>query len=734
MKKPDTNIRQRTDDSLAVDSSDKESNTDVSPEQARAYAAAFLRKCDWDSAEIVIDKILVLLPEDPETRHLQAALHIEQRRFEEAETLLNALIKQQPHDGGLRNTLGQLYQKQGKLSEAQAAWAWVREHYPQWPEPWLNMAEAAAEVQAWDTAIPAYQQALRLRPTLPQASIGLALAWVHKDGWAASIPYWQMAIAQNPDDPNLHYRFAQACSAAGHADEARRRFAEITRRWPTHWGAWNDLAAHYEQQSDFTAARVAAERALTLAKSDPYAEVIQSLTLIVQLQRATADWDGLNERQERLRAAVQNAMETESDSLYCRPFQTLYLPFTAQEQRFVARQWARSVTPAGQHFPLWDPAVVRTSGRLRIGYLIADVRNHPNAQNTLQLYGLHDQEQFEVFTYSWGEDGASEHDRFYRERIVSDSEHFIEMKGWSDGEMAARIAADGIQVLIDLMGYTGNNRSAVLARRPAPVQIQYLGYPGTLGADFVDYIVGDDWVTPQERSADFAESILRLPDTYQINSHRAISLENSFARSELGLPETGFVYCCFNSNYKITPDVFSRWQQIIAAAPGSVLWLLKSNPETEQTLSAEMIRQDLDPSRLVFAPFWKRDAHLSRLQAADLFLDTAPYGAHTTAADALWAAVPVLTVPGDTFASRVGASVLHAARLDEAILPDWDTYQKRAVALATDDAQTLLSWKTHLRNERDTLPLFDTPARVRALETTYRQVWEKWCPPKEGKD
>lgn len=716
------------------DTTEPDAHTEISPEQARAYASTFLRQRDWDAAEIVIDKILALLPEDPETRHLQAVLRIEQGRLEEAEALLNTLIQQQPEDGGLRNTLGQLYQRQGKGSEAQSAWDWVQAHYPQWPEPWLNRAEAAAKVQAWDTAIPAYQQALRLRPTLPQASIGLALAWVHKDGWAASIPYWQMAVAQNPEDPNLHYRLAQACSAAGHADEAQRRFAEITARWPTHWGAWHALAAHYERQSDLTAARLAAERAFTLARGDPYAERIQSLTLIVQLQRATADWEGLQERQAQLRAAVQKAMETASDSSYCGPFQTLYLPFTAAEQRYVARQWARSVTPIGQTAVTWDLATVQKPGRFRIGYLIADVHNHPNAQNTLLLYGLHDRERFEVFTYSWGEDLAGEHHRFYRERIVGDSEHFIEMKGWSDGEMAARIAADGIQVLIDLMGYTGNNRSAVLARRPAPVQIQYLGYPGTLGADFVDYIIGDDRVTPEARSADFTESILRLPDTYQINSHRAIALERTFERHALGLPETGFVYCCFNSNYKITPEVFARWQQILAAVPDSVLWLLKSNAETEKNLRAEMLRQDLDPARLVFAPFWMRDMHLCRLQSADLFLDTAPCGAHTTAADALWAGVPVLTVPGDTFASRVGASVLHAARLEAAILPDWETYQQRAVALATEDTRTLQRWKTHLRNTRESLPLFDAPARVRALESAYQQVWEAWCPPKEGQD
>lgn len=225
--------------------------TDITPDQAREYVVAYLRSGDWVWADEMIDKILALLPEDTETRHMQAILRIEQGRFEEAENALVPLISEsprQPHPGELRNTLGRLYWRSGKLSKAHEAWTWVAEHYPQMSEPWLNIAEAAAELRQWDSAIQAYRQALLLRPVFPKASIGLALAWVHKDGWAASIPYWQMAIAQSPNDPEVLYRFARACFLAGHHDEARRQFAEITRRWPKHWAAWHELCACYEIQ------------------------------------------------------------------------------------------------------------------------------------------------------------------------------------------------------------------------------------------------------------------------------------------------------------------------------------------------------------------------------------------------------------------------------------------------------------------------------------------------------
>ncbi|MEL5849640.1 MAG: hypothetical protein U7M05_09785, partial [Candidatus Igneacidithiobacillus chanchocoensis] len=401
-----------------------------------------------------------------------------------------------------------------------------------------------------------------------------------------------------------------------------------------------------------------------------------------------------------------------------RIFTALYTPFDAAELLAIARSNAQQAKPIDSR-PRFNPAALQAEGRVRIGYLIADVRNHPNAHNTLLLYGLHDRQRFEVFTYSWGVDDNSP----YRQRILGDSEHFIEMRGWSDEAMAQRIAADGIHILVDLMGHTGDNRIGVLARRPAPVQVNYLGFPGTSGADFIDYILGDSIVTPPDAAADFSEAIVTLPDTYQINSVREVALPPAPPRADLGLPEQGFVYCCFNNPYKIDPEVFAIWMRILQQVPDSVLWLFQGSARVDAHLREQARQAGIDPARLVFAPSLPREQHIVRIQSADLFLDTSRYNAHTTATDALWAGVPLLTVPGPTFASRVASSLLRAAGLPQCILSDWSAYETQAVALVQQkDRAEWRQWRTHLRDNAPRLPVFDAARLVRHLESAYLQM------------
>lgn len=699
----------------------------LTPQEAIGSAVSFMQRQDFVSAEIVLNKILAVQPENPDSRHLLAIIRCEQSRLDEAEALLSPLCTEYPEHSAYQNTWGRLCWLLGRHEEAKNAWQTVRAHSPQTPEPWLNQAEAEVSAGDLGAAIASFQAALRLCPIFPKASIGLAQAVVMKDGWAAAIPYYQMAVAQDPDNPNIRYRLSQALVAAGHAKLALPILDEIVTRWPQHWGAWIDLSALREQANDYSGALIAiqnAQRAL-VSTNDPAREMI-TLAHHVQLQRATADWSGLEAGEHALVEYARQCMSAGRPYIGgSRPFQTLYLPYSPQEQLYIAKHFSQGFVPQGVQ-PCWTQERIQRQGRLRIGYLIADVCNHPNAHNTLLLYELHDPSLVEVFVYSWGEDLPQEEHSYYRNRIMGSAEHFIEMKGWSDVAMADRIAMDGIQVLVDLMGYTTHHRATVLARRPAPIQVNYLGYPGTSGAEYIDYILGDSWVTPESHADNFSEKIFSLTNTYQINSHRDVPLEAAFPRAQLNLPEDSFVYCCFNSNYKITPTIFSIWMEILHAVPNSVLWLLKSNEETETHLKKYAEDQGIDSQRLIFAPFWRRNAHLRRLQAADLFLDTAPYSAHTTASDALWAGVPVLTVPGDTFASRVAASLLQAARLEECILTDWERYKDQAIALALDQKDTLARWKTHLRHNTQDLPIFDTPALVRELESAYEQMWQEF--------
>jgi len=335
------------------------------------------------------------------------------------------------------------------------------------------------------------------------------------------------------------------------------------------------------------------------------------------------------------------------------------------------------------------------------------------------LFSLHDQAHFEIFVYSFGPNDHSE----YRNYIATSCEHFQDVTALSTEESAHQIFNDGIHILVDLKGYTIQSRTAILALRPAPIQVSYLGYPGTMGAEFIDYIIGDAVVTPPEFADDFSEKIVTLPNSYQVNDYQQAISSTPMTRSQYGLPESGFVFCCFNTNYKIEPLIFDIWMRILASVPGSVLWLIPRFPVVKENLRREAEARGIHGERLIFAQHYPKAEHLARHQLADLFLDTLYYNAHTTASDALWAGVPVITCPGETFASRVAASLLTAVGLPELITASLEEYEQLVIRIAHSSSE-LRELKQKLAQNRTTYPLFDTPLFAHNLEQAYRAMWE----------
>jgi predicted O-linked N-acetylglucosamine transferase (SPINDLY family) len=310
-----------------------------------------------------------------------------------------------------------------------------------------------------------------------------------------------------------------------------------------------------------------------------------------------------------------------------------------------------------------------------------------------------------------------------RRRLAKAFDSFWDIKNISFKEAAQRIAADGVDILVDLKGYTKDDRSKILALRPAPIQVNYLGYPGTMGAAFMDYILVDDFVVPAEQQSYFTERLVHLPGCYQVNdSQREIS-SHTPSRAACGLPETGFVFCCFNSSYKITPDVFELWMGLLKVVPGSVLWLLECNRFAPANLRREAEAHGVAAARLVFSPRAALAEHLARHRLADLFLDTFPVNAHTTASDALWAGCPVLTMAGETFISRVAGSLLRSLGLSELITTSLGEYAEMAVRLARDE-ELLAGLRARLEANRKTSRLFDAGQFARSLEQAYFKMWE----------
>lgn len=479
---------------------------------------------------------------------------------------------------------------------------------------------------------------------------------------------------------------------------------------PHHAGALNNLGVAMILGNNPAAAVKYLEAAL---EANP--KLLEAHANLLGPMMEICDWPGLERRLgEWLTLAETSPPEVWAERV--RPFDLMALPVPRELQRVVGRFHAgKLVREVGQARLAAAPP---PAPRLRVGYVSSDFRNHATTHLCVGLFGRHDRSRFEVTAYSFSKDDGS----VYRKRVEAECEHFVDITALSLEETRRRIASDGIHVLVDMKGYCGGGRPEIFARRSAPVQVGYLGYPNSMHAPFMDYLVADRVVVPEADLEWYSEAAAWLPGTYQINDREQAIDERTPARAEQGLPERGFVFCCFNSSYKIEPQIFASWMRILKQVPDSVLWLYRSNVPAKLALRKAAEHHGVDHRRLVFAMPTSKPRHLARLRLADLMLDTYFYNGHTTATDALWAGVPVLTQPGETFASRVAASLLTAVGLPELIVPTRGEYERRAVELAREP-QALAALRARLAANRLSMPLFDTDAHVRHLESAFETMW-----------
>ena len=359
--------------------------------------------------------------------------------------------------------------------------------------------------------------------------------------------------------------------------------------------------------------------------------------------------------------------------------------------------------------------------KIRIGYFSSDFHNHATTWLMAELFELHDRSRFELFAFSFGVASNDE----MRKRVVEGVDHFFDVSEKSDEEIAQLSRSWGIDIAVDLKGFTEGSRNGIFAYRAAPIQVNYLGYPGTLGADYIDYIVADPTLIPAESQKYYSEKVVYLPHSYQVNDRKRAIADKIFTRSEVGLPDEGFVFCCFNNNYKITPLMFDVWVRILKAVPGSVLWLYEDNPIAASNLRKEAVARGLEESRLIFAEKMPLAEHLARHRLADLFLDTFPCNAHTTASDALWAGLPLMTKMGESFAARVAGSLLNAMYLPELIVQTDEEYESLAISLAKGP-EKLMEIRKKLDANRMTAPLFDSQLYTKNLESAYKKMIENY--------
>ncbi|HTR58096.1 MAG TPA: SEC-C metal-binding domain-containing protein [Casimicrobiaceae bacterium] len=502
-------------------------------------------------------------------------------------------------------------------------------------------------------------------------------------------------------------RFGAALEKSGRLADAEARYREAAARAPDHAEIFSNIGSVCVLQQRFADADQPLMRALELDPRDAY-----SLAMLAHARQQCCAWDGI----DRLFGALRRMLEGTSELRWpIVPFPLLAMPLSPRHLLAAARRWSRSLAPSP---PISRPAWhARPGERLRVGFVSSDFRPHPLVVVLTELWERLDRNRIETFAYGLLPEDNSE----VGSRVNRAFEHFADVSRSSDVAIVQRVRDDRIDILFDLNGYTTHARSEIFAMRPAPLQINYIGYPGTLGAEWYDYIIVDRFIAPLTMQPHFTERFLHMPHAHYPSDTTRAPNGTPPPRAQLGLPDEGFVFCNFNASYKILPDVFAIWMRLLHAVPGSVLWLLDTNDSAKANLPRAVQRAGIAPERLRLATPVSPVDHVARNAAADLFLDTFPYGGHTTTNDALLAGLPVLTCAGDTLVSRIAGSQLRAVGLPELVARNLADYEARALRLARNPKE-LSAIRARLAVNRRTQPLFDMARYARDFEDRLLQI------------
>jgi protein O-GlcNAc transferase len=636
------------------------------------YATVLCQAGRYDLAIKTCDKGLRSTPRSVYLLYISAAALFKLRRLPESLQRFDKLLAVQPdHLVGI-NERGSVLAEMKEYEKALIAFQKALGFDPKFADAHLNIGNLFGELSRNEEAKSSLEKALALNPRLARAWSGLGIILHKSKLFDEALAAFEKALAL---DPHL----AEAWLGRGNV-------------------FWN--------LKQYDNALTAYDRALSLSPDLKHATGGR-----LHAKMHLCDWVKIEGEIQHVLSAVRDRKAVSE------PFNLLSIPSSSADQL----QCAKSFVSDQRSFSALCREIY-SHDRIRVAYLSADFRNHAVAYLVTGLFEHHDKSRFEITGISFG----PAEDSTLRRRLETAFEHFIDTEDKTDEDIANLIRYHEIDIAVDLMGHTQNSRLGILARRPAPIQVQYIGYAGTLGTDYMDYILADSTVVPEEHRPFFTEQVVWLPDSYLVSDDRRAISPHTPMRHECGLPEDAFVFCSFNNSYKITPVIFELWMRVLRAIPKSVLWLSQANAIATANLRREVERHGVSPQRLIFAPRVSDNAdHLARQRQADLFLDTLPYNAHTTASDALWAGVPVLTCLGETFAGRVAASLLRAIGLPELVTTSLADYETLALKLAREPP-FLAAIKAKLACNRETYPLFDTARFTRHIEAAYTTMWQRY--------
>jgi len=689
-------------------------------------------------AEHAYKEILKAQPRNFDALHLLGVIEIQKGNNEDAVRLIDAALKVESRSPFALSNRGLALQGLGRLEESLANYDAAITLKPDNADALYNRGNVLRDLKRYEEALQSYDQAVGVRPDHTEALNGRGNTLKRLGRHSDALASYDRAIAIRPDQPIAFNNRGAALEALRRYDEALHCYDKAVALLPgyaeafinrgnvlQYLGKYEEALASYSRaiavRPDCTEALYS--RALALKNLKRYAEAQKSceealavnpgytdaLVVLFEIQGKCCDW---GDRSARLQELVARCASGEPIS----PFTFLWAVDAPEVHLKASKSWVR------EFYPPRDAPIVRTvrqRPKVRVAYVSADFQMHATAHLMSGLFERHDRHKFEVYGISLKPSDGSP----IRARLEAAFDSFVNAESRPDWEIAQLLRELEIDIVVDLKGFTEDSRPGIFAYRPAPISVSYLGYPGTTGAAYIDYVIADAYVVPEEMKLSYCEQVVYLPDTYQVNDSGRTTGTEELTRADVGLPSNGFVFCSFNNNYKCTPELFDIWMNLLRKVDRSVLWLYTENESSSENLLKEARARGVGADRLVFARHVDFDRHLSRLRLGDLFLDTFPYNAHTTASDALWMGLPVLTCSGRSFPSRVAGSLLRAAGIPELITQSMQDYEALGLRLATD-GQLLSGIKARLERNRKACALFDTDRFRRHLESAYMTMLE----------
>lgn len=659
-------------------------------------------------AEKALLKILSLDANNLPALEILGVIKGSQGEHAESAKYLAKAVNINPNNPSLHYNLAKALSECGRDAEAIPHHEQVLRMASNNPDAWLNYGKSLVATKQNCEALEAFNRALFIQPNYFEALLNQGAILKELQKYEDALTSVDRAISLRPDFAQAWLNKGVILKALNQIDPAIASYDKAISLQPNLAEAWSNKATALKDLKRYPEAITHYSRALDISPDMPFLR-----GEILHLRMKIGDWMDFDQNIQKLTEAIL------ANKKVVMPFAALAL-FNSEEMNHKVAQIATD-------FPSNAPRSSQVSlpkygnKKIKLAYFSADFRNHPTSYLMSRLFKLHDRDKFEIYAFSLlngGEDDAM------RKQLIPYFDHFIDVDGLSDQEVVALAREQKIDIAVDLGGQTMDARTGIFALRAAPIQINYLGYPGTIAGHHHDYIIADEITIPPENQAFFTEKVIYLPDSYQVNDDQKEISSRVFGKEELGLPSDKFVFCCFNNNFKITPEIFSIWMNILKKVEDSVLWLFEDNDLIKNNLIKEAEARGVAGTRLVFAKRVEQKDHLARHRMADLFLDTLPYNAHTTASDALWAGLPVITIMGESFPARVAASLLHAVGLPELITHSPEQYESLAIKLATNTAE-LKKIKVKLEANRLQMPLFDTTLFCRNLEAAYNKAYNR---------